>query len=58
MDVRKFRKFRKYYDTLRVNVAVTVMVTNVTTVTVNGNIYMFLSQKFRQKVVKKDPKMH
>ena len=34
MDVRKFRKFRKYYDTLRVTVTVTVTVTNVISVNV------------------------
>ena len=47
MDVRKFHKFRKYYDTLRVTVKVTVTLTNVINVT-----------NVTQKVVKNDPKMH
>ena len=46
MDVRKFPKFCKYYDTLRVPVKVTVTLTNI----INVN-------SVNQKVVKNDPKI-
>ena len=49
MDVRKFRKFRKYYDTLTVNVNQTFTVRTVTTVTVNGNIKLKKWSKRTQK---------
>ena len=45
MDVRKSRKFRKFYDTLRVNGNQVLTVTTVTTVNVNVNIKAKSGQK-------------